>query len=512
MKLRARLLTTLVAVTLPSLGALVWLHRVDQRREAYAALSAYAETRLAHWSLRCRDDPRGFGGIDRGGPPAPPPFDRRALDGESSAPSPNDAPFGPPPAGPPPPRDPPPSDADHAPASVFAYDASGVPTRADAPALPARLAASLHDHDHDHDYDRAPVVDRLWWPTRDVALLVRAEPRSPRCDRFLVLGTTDLRWGGVLPASPLWLAPLALVVGAVLLSLGALVRRITALARAVETNVSTDYASEIGAHGDDELGALAASFAAAGQRVRSELAENARRTDALREFLANTTHDVMIPLTVLRGHLALLRESADAQLPTPSATVTAAMDEAHYLGALIENLALAARLDADEFRLERSPVDLVELVGRVVQRHRPIARARDVSLESAVPAEPLVVDADWTLLEQAASNLVGNAIAYNRAGGHVAVVLEDDDGEAFELRIVDDGPGIDDAELAAVQQRGARGSSAARSRAHGQGLGLDIASRSAQLHGYTLRFDRAAEGGLAVSLRGPRRRADVERG
>jgi signal transduction histidine kinase len=60
-----------------------------------------------------------------------------------------------------------------------------------------------------------------------------------------------------------------------------------------------------------------------------------------------------------------------------------------------------------------------------------------------VPEDSLLVSADGTLLEQAASNLVHNAIHYNRAGGHVAVILESlDNGRRFSLRVIDDGPGI----------------------------------------------------------------------
>jgi signal transduction histidine kinase len=100
-----------------------------------------------------------------------------------------------------------------------------------------------------------------------------------------------------------------------------------------------------------------------------------------------------------------------------------AVQEAHYMASLRRNLAAATKLEESSAPMVRSQVDLSALVERVVARHRPIARASDVELNFAVPDPPLVAQSDHTLLDQALSNLVDNAIRYNHAGGHVAVLL-----------------------------------------------------------------------------------------
>lgn len=223
----------------------------------------------------------------------------------------------------------------------------------------------------------------------------------------------------------------------------------------------------------------------------------------LRQFLANTTHDVMIPLTVLQGHLAAMQSRLAAGEAIERATVVSAMDEAHYIASILHNLAVVAKLDAGEPQLQRAAVDLNALVARVIGRHRPVARQLGVSLESAPPDEVLTTLADVTLLEQAVSNLVYNAIRHNKAGGHVAVILErGEDASTFRIRVVDDGPGIPAHELARITERGFRGD-AARSRApEGQGLGLHITHRVAALHGFSLVFAASEYGGLQVDLAG----------
>jgi hypothetical protein len=110
------------------------------------------------------------------------------------------------------------------------------------------------------------------------------------------------------------------------------------------------------------------------------------------------------------------------------------------MGGLMHDLATMARLDSAQPRLEIDRVDLEGLVARVMGRHRPIARELEVEIECSTPAEPVAVLADLTLLEQAVSNLLYNAIRHDRPGGHAVLILEED-GDRFRLRVIDDGPG-----------------------------------------------------------------------
>src|SRR5262249_39389459 len=205
----------------------------------------------------------------------------------------------------------------------------------------------------------------------------------------------------------------------VVLALGPIIGRIRRLTQEVRRSARSGYADPVALRGSDELAELSRAFDEAGREIRTHLAQQERRELALRHFLANTTHDVMIPLTVLLGHLAALAKS-----PGDRDTVAAAMSEAHYLASLMHNLAAAAKLEAGEPAVRRDPLDLRAVVEQAVARHQAIARQREVALEAAVPERPIRVDGDVTLLEQAIGNVVYNAIRHNRAAGHVADLLE----------------------------------------------------------------------------------------
>jgi len=280
----------------------------------------------------------------------------------------------------------------------------------------------------------------------------------------------------------------------VLFAVGPLVGRIRKLTSAVEgrTTLAEDRSS-------DELGELSRAFAESRRALDARLRELELRDDALRTYVASTTHDVMLPITVLAGHLVELERAtiADPKL------LAKAIAETDYLAALVANMGAAAKLDAGAPHLARHATDLCGLVARVYERHAPLARRRGVELAHAVPDAPLVAHADPTLLEQAVSNLVHNAVRYVQPGGHVALLLERDGAARFVIRVLDDGPGVSDADLARLGERGFRGGDESRTRGvPGSGLGLAIARDVAARHGYALAFSKPEGGGFLATLSG----------
>lgn len=167
---------------------------------------------------------------------------------------------------------------------------------------------------------------------------------------------------------------------------------------------------------------------------------------------------------------------------------------------LVRNLTISAKLERTDDVFEASKFDLNELVQRIVLRHRSFALCSEISLDYAVGHQPTAIEADVTLLEQAVGNLVYNAIAHNRKGGHVAVILETRPEGVHKLKVIDDGPGIAPKELERVLRRGARGKEARTRVPEGRGLGLPITQRIIELHRYSMKFRASEYGGLEVEI------------
>jgi two-component system sensor histidine kinase BaeS len=482
--LRSRLALTAALVIAPTVALLWSLDAVARHRAAEQLLGEIVSARLPTERDRCESSPESWGGLLPGGPRFPGPLSTVSPPGSPRPPDP------PPPAG---------VRRRARPAVVFAYDEHLRSRNPASPPVPSALALAING--------RESAVEPFAWRSSEVELLLRTPWGTGPCAFVLAQGTTG-EWGAVLPETHVWMLPMLIVFAAVLLAVGPVVRRIRLLTEAVRRSASTSYEQSVFVPGRDEIGELARAFDVAGREIRMQLRDRERRETALRDFVANTTHDVMIPLTVLQGHLMTLREGLAANDPVDAGTVSSAMDEAHYMASLVHNLAAAARLDAVEATLQPSDVDVGALVARVVGRHRPIARERGILLESAFPSEPISAWADITLLEQAVSNITYNAIRYNRPGGNVAVILELVPPGRFCIRVVDDGPGIASAELSKMAARGVRGNDARTRAPEGQGLGLHIAYRAAELHGFQLTLAPSEYGGLEARLEGSLGRAN----
>jgi signal transduction histidine kinase len=297
---------------------------------------------------------------------------------------------------------------------------------------------------------------------------------------------------------PAFLVALVVIVVA-LLAAGPIVRRVRLLTESVR-KVGGDSEEPIHVEGDDEIAELGAAFEQSRRIIRAQLASLREREGALRNYIANTTHDVMLPLSVLQGHLASLQQRIEAGEALDAKAVVPSMEEAQYLGSMMHNLNAAARLEAHEGLAHRDAIDLNRLCERIADRHRPLASRKQIALELAAPERPIEFRGDLTLLEQALGNVVQNAIRYNRAGGHVAVVVEGSE-DAWSLKVVDDGPGIPERERARVLEPSFRGSEARTRHPHGMGLGLHIANDVAKRHGLHLDLSDTEGGGLTVTFR-----------
>ncbi len=304
-----------------------------------------------------------------------------------------------------------------------------------------------------------------------------------------------------------------LTMGIAYLAAGPIVRRIRRLTNQVRR--ARLGQGVIDTRGNDEIAELARAFAEDREALEAQMTALEDRDRALKDYISNTTHDVMLPLTVLQGHLVALRDESGSS----EKNVARALEESHYLASMLRNLNAAARLEAGVPETRFDAVNINKMVERVVGRHEPIARQAGIELHFSVPESPVSVRADLTLLEQAVSNLVHNAVRHSRPegareerpGGHIAVILERL-GEGFRIEVVDDGPGVSAAELKKISERRWRGEAARSRHPSGMGLGLAIARDVADRHGFDLRFERPEAGGFRAILEAHRSASVEENG
>jgi two-component system, OmpR family, sensor kinase len=267
--------------------------------------------------------------------------------------------------------------------------------------------------------------------------------------------------------------PFFLLAGALALAVAAIVafylaRRLTRPLTAMEATANRIAAGDLsarvdlGKHPDDELAGLARALDGMGAQL-----EAARGLE--RGFLLSVSHDLRTPLTSIGGYAEAIADGAVEGRDEQRRAAEIIAAEARRLERLVADLLDLARLDAHEFSLTPRPVDATEVVGEAVDAFRPSAREIGVELVVDGP-DAAPVDADPERLGQIVANLVENALKYARS--RVSVVVSSENG-TLELRVDDDGPGIDPGDLPHVFER-LYTSRPAPGRKVGTGLGLAI--------------------------------------
>ena len=260
----------------------------------------------------------------------------------------------------------------------------------------------------------------------------------------------------------------SLLVGYLAASLFA--RRIRRLERAADRIAGGDFGNPVTDPGRDELGELAATF----ERMRRRLVqlEHARR-----EFIANASHELRTPLFSLGGFLELMSEE-ELDETTQAEFMLTMREQIDRLTKLATELLDLSRLDAGRMRVEREPVDLVEVAEALVGEFHAVARAsdHDLAVESSGAAAAL---ADEERAIQIGRILVENALVHTPRGTSVRLRTARRD-DTVLLTVEDEGPGIPAEHADNVFDRFYR---VEGSVASGSGLGLAIARELAELMG-----------------------------
>ncbi|HYF27368.1 MAG TPA: HAMP domain-containing sensor histidine kinase [Baekduia sp.] len=236
---------------------------------------------------------------------------------------------------------------------------------------------------------------------------------------------------------------------------------------------------------EDELRELAGTLDAMLDRLE-------RSFGAQRRFVANASHELRSPLTVIRTEAEVALADPDAAPAELREALEHVVEAADRTEALLEALLLLARAQAEPAR--REPLDLADAARRAV------AAVDRSGLELRIDAPPAATSGDRALIDRLAANLVDNAVRYNRPGGEISVVTGRDGGWAW-LRVGNTGAVIAEQDAARVTEPFER--LGRRAGAGGSGLGLSIVRSVVELHGGTLRITPRAAGGLDVEVRLP---------
>ena len=254
----------------------------------------------------------------------------------------------------------------------------------------------------------------------------------------------------------------------------------------------------------DEMLPLLARIDEQQRQLKEQNRELARAESMRRDFSANVSHEMKTPLQVIAGYAELMKNGV---VPTDQCPAFAAIiyDESQNMRALINDVLTLSRLDESVLQpANATPVDLLGVARKVVARLTPIAQQRSVEL--VVDGESAWVAGTPSLLEEMVSNLVSNAIRYNREGASAHIHVETSPHKQAILTVRDTGIGIPASEVEKIFERFYRVDKSRSRDTGGSGLGLAIVKHAVLLHGGTVEVSSEAGVGSTFTVTLPTER------
>ncbi|MGV8860738.1 MAG: sensor histidine kinase [Pseudomonas sp.] len=358
-----------------------------------------------------------------------------------------------------------------------------------------KLRASLPDDGRVHYLERGLSVALPNEQTRSSHALLQHRNDG----RILILardGGSISAVGGIIEQALLWGLSLTLVPGLIgwqLLRRRPL-RRVKLLQRCTESIVSGNLGERLPLSArHDELDMLA-------NAVNIMLTHIEQLMHDVKGVCDSIAHDLRTPLTRLRAHLYQLQ-----QLPFEGAhavTVSQALDESESIMARFQGLLRISELEDTRRRSAFETFRPAELLQQVHEFFEPLAQEHGQTLTLEIPDELSTLCGDVSLLFEALVNLLDNAIKFTPTAGEIRLrgILT---GTAVILEVIDNGPGIPEADQENVTRRLFRGDTTRQQPGHG--LGLSLVAAIVRLHGYTLSIQAPPNScGTSVSIRCPR--------
>ena len=228
----------------------------------------------------------------------------------------------------------------------------------------------------------------------------------------------------------------------------------------------------------------AEKLAAGDYTARSYVKQNeeTKQTEKIRkEFIANISHELRTPVTVVRGSLEALRDKVVTEPADVERYYDTMYDETLFLQRLINDLLDLSRLQNVDFPIDKEPLNFCEVIQGAVRSARQLARDKNITVTSELDTPVYKMTGDYGRLNQMLMIFLDNAVKFSPENSSIEVKLA-----SRRLTITDHGPGIKGEDMLHIFDRFYK--TRGEDNKSGSGLGLAIAKEIAERHVIALRM------------------------
>lgn len=221
-----------------------------------------------------------------------------------------------------------------------------------------------------------------------------------------------------------------------------------------------------------------------------------------KHFLSDASHELRTPLAVMKTNMEVALDNPKKISQEEKKNITSNLEEVNKMTNLVNELLLLSRLDNQPTQ-NKKEIYLNDLLSEVARRFLSYAKACQVKLQIILPKENLAVIGNEDALLSAFSNVVKNAIDYNKKGGKVQLVVESTDGH-IRITIADTGIGMPQDQIPFIFNRFYRVDKSRTGKNQGSGLGLSIVQAVIHEHQGKIEVESTAGKGTTIRILLPR--------
>jgi len=264
-----------------------------------------------------------------------------------------------------------------------------------------------------------------------------------------------------------------------------------------------DFSRKIRIRQKDELGELAKSLNTMSEELQLKI-ENLKRMDRVRtDFVANVSHELKTPLTLIKGYIETLEDKAIGDKEKTRRFVEIIKEHANRLENIINDLLSLSELELSKECIEKVEFDLRRLIDEIGLGFGHALAAKQQTINIAAKGDDFTIKGDRDKIEQVFVNLIDNAIKYTGQMGRIEVSLVAEDG-VVNIVVQDNGIGIPKEHLGRVFERFYRVDKARSRQLGGTGLGLGIAKHIVLAHKGQIHIESQVNRGTKVFVTIPK--------
>ena len=291
-------------------------------------------------------------------------------------------------------------------------------------------------------------------------------------------------------------------------AIGFIIRNLRKIVKVIRDFQDGNLKARIRLKSKGELQEFAQSFNEMADTIVDNIDEIKRMDNMRRDLVANVSHDLRTPLSVISGYVETILIKEEKLSPAERKKyLETILSSTGRLQSLVEELFELSKLEAKETKPENESFSLAELLQDVHQKNLIIAQKKNISLELSIDDNIPFIFADIRMMEKIFQNLLDNALKFTPSSGNVQIKLNRNNSAEITAVISDNGPGIEEEQIPFIFDRYHQIKRVSTETSQGTGLGLTIVKKLIDLQGLKISVESTVPKGTSFIITIPVKKA-----